>query len=113
MSQPLVAVVILNWNGKHHLEKFLPSVLATNYSNYKIIIADNASSDNSIEYLQENYPEVQLIILQQNHGFAKGYNEALKQVSADYYMLLNSDVEVEPGWLQPMVEVLEVRMLAG
>ena len=107
MSQPLVAIVILNWNGKHHLEKFLPSVLATNYSNYKIIVADNASTDNSIDYLRENYSQVELIILKENHGFAKGYNEALQEVNADYYMLLNSDVEVQPGWLQPMVDVLE------
>jgi GT2 family glycosyltransferase len=107
LSQPSVAVVILNWNGKHHLEQFLPSVLATTYSNCKIIVADNASTDGSVDYLQQHFPQVELILLKENHGFAKGYNEALKEVSADYYMLLNSDVEVQPGWLQPMVDVLE------
>lgn len=107
MSQPSVAIVILNWNGKHHLRQFLPSVLATNYPNHRIIVADNASTDHSLEYLRENFPTVELIILEENHGFARGYNEALKQVQADYYMLLNSDVEVQPGWLQPMVSVLE------
>jgi GT2 family glycosyltransferase len=106
LAQPSVAIVILNWNGKHHLEKFLPSVLATNYPNFTVIVADNASSDGSLDYLQQNFPQVQLIILKENHGFAKGYNEALRQVTADYYMLLNSDVEVHPGWLQPMVHVL-------
>lgn len=107
LGQPSVAIVILNWNGKHHLEQFLPSVLATSYSNYRVIVADNGSTDDSIDFLQRNYPQVELIILDKNYGFAKGYNEALKKVSADYYMLLNSDVEVEANWLQSMVEVLQ------
>jgi GT2 family glycosyltransferase len=107
LGQPSVAIVILNWNGKHYLEQFLPSVLATNYSNYKVVVADNFSTDTSLHFLRENYPQVQLIILQENYGFAKGYNEALKQVTADYYMLLNSDVDVQAGWLQPMIDVLE------
>ena len=107
MGQPSVAIVILNWNGKHHLQQFLPSVIATNYSNYRIIVADNASTDTSLDFLRENFPQVELIILNKNHGFARGYNEALKQITADYYLLLNSDVEVQPGWLLPMVAVLE------
>jgi GT2 family glycosyltransferase len=106
LGQPFVAIVILNWNGKHYLEQFLPSVIATTYPNYKIIVADNGSTDDSLSYLQKNYPQIELIFLKQNYGFAKGYNEALKQVDADYYMLLNSDVEVQPGWLQPMIDVL-------
>ncbi|HEY6953959.1 MAG TPA: glycosyltransferase family 2 protein [Flavisolibacter sp.] len=106
MGQPSVAIVILNWNGKHHLQQFLPSVLATNYSNFRVIVADNGSSDDSIDYLRKAFPQVELIIFNENHGFAKGYNEALKELSADYYMLLNSDVEVESGWLQPMVDLL-------
>ncbi|MGZ3952822.1 MAG: glycosyltransferase family 2 protein, partial [Flavisolibacter sp.] len=113
MGQPSVAIVILNWNGKHHLEQFLPSVLATNYSNFRVIVADNGSSDDSLGYLRRTFPGVELIIHNENHGFAKGYNEALKQVSADYYMLLNSDVEVEPGWLQPMVETLRTEQKAA
>ncbi len=104
---PSVAVVILNWNGKDFLQKFLPSVVSTSYPNYKIVVADNASSDGSILFLKEQYPEVELLQLTENFGFAKGYNEALKQVNADYYVLLNSDVEVQPNWLQPMIDLLE------
>ena len=104
---PLVAIVILNWNGRHHLQQFLPSVLATTYANFKIIVADNASSDDSVAFLKQHYPGVDILQLEENWGFAKGYNLALQQVEADYYMLLNSDVEVTPGWLQPMVAILE------
>lgn len=104
---PSVAIVILNWNGKHHLEQFLPSVLSTNYDNYKVIVADNASTDDSLEYLSVNFPKVEIIVLHHNFGFARGYNEALNRVEADYFMLLNSDVEITPGWLQPMVALLE------
>jgi GT2 family glycosyltransferase len=104
---PLVAIVILNWNGRLYLQQFLPSVTATTYSNLKLIVADNASTDNSISFLAAHYPDIQIIRLQQNFGFAKGYNEALKQVEADYYVLLNSDVQVTPDWLQPMIELLE------
>lgn len=104
---PKVAIVILNWNGKHYLEQFLPSVTATTYTNAELIIADNGSSDDSVSFLQASYPAIRIIQLPINYGFAKGYNEALKQVDADYYMILNSDVEVNPGWLQPMVNLLE------
>lgn len=107
MNLPSVAIVILNWNGKHHLRQFLPSVVSTSYPNYKIIIADNASTDDSVPYLKEHFPQLELIFLKENHGFAKGYNQALNQVRADYYMLLNSDVEVQPHWLHPMIELLE------
>lgn len=104
---PSVAIVILNWNGKAYLEQFLPSVCNTSYDNYKLVVADNASDDGSVAFLKKFYPDIELIILPQNLGFAKGYNEALKNVSADYYMLLNSDVEVEADWVQPMVQLLE------
>lgn len=99
--------MILNWNGKHHLQRFLPSVLTTTYPNFKLVVADNASTDDSVSFLRQNYPFVDLILLQKNHGFAKGYNEALKQVAADYFVLLNSDVEITPDWLQPMIALLE------
>jgi GT2 family glycosyltransferase len=104
---PSVSIVILNWNGKHYLQQFLPSVLATSYPDFKIIVADNASTDGSVAYLTQNFPQVEILIFEQNLGFAKGYNEALKKITADYYVLLNSDVEVTPGWLAPMVEVLQ------
>ena len=82
-------------------------MLATTYPNYKLIVADNASTDDSLEFLRKSFPQVQLIIIEKNFGFAKGYNEALKQVVSDYYVLLNSDVEVAPGWLEPVVALLE------
>ncbi len=108
MSQsPKVAVVILNWNGRKHLEQFLPSVIAATYKNFEVIVADNGSTDDSLSFLQHHYPGIRTILFKENYGFAKGYNEALKQVTADYYVLLNSDVEVRPGWLEPMVELLE------
>ncbi|MFL5810036.1 MAG: glycosyltransferase family 2 protein [Flavisolibacter sp.] len=107
MITPSVAIVILNWNGKNWLEQFLPFVLATSYSNHRVIVADNDSTDDSISFLKNNFPTVELIIIPENFGFAKGYNEALKQVTADYYVLLNSDVEVHPAWLDPMIAQLE------
>lgn len=106
-AEPSVAIVILNWNGKHHLAQFLPSVFTTTYRSVKLVVADNASTDDSLQFLQDTYPQITILRLKENHGFAKGYNEALKQVDADYYVLLNSDVEVTPGWLQPMIALLE------
>ena len=105
-NAPGVAVVILNWNGKHFLQRFLPSVLSAAGS-YEVIIADNGSADDSVSWLQENHPAVRVILLGQNFGFAKGYNEALKQVAADYYVLLNSDVEVRAGWAEPIIALME------
>lgn len=110
MQTPSVAIVILNWNGRRFLEKFLPFVLASTYSNNNIIVADNASTDDSILFLQESYPQVSIIQNGGNFGFAKGYNTALNQVKADYYVLLNSDVEVTPGWIEPIVELMESDM---
>lgn len=107
MTEPSVAIVILNWNGKNFLEQYLPSVMASLYSNKKIIVADNASTDDSISFLQNNYPQVQIIQNPANEGFAKGYNTALKQVRADYYVLLNSDVEVTPSWIEPVIRLME------
>ena len=103
-----VSIVILNWNGRKYLEQFLPSVLSTNYNNYEVIVADNGSTDDSISFLEIHYPGIRLIRFNENYGFAKGYNEALKLVAADYYLLLNSDVEVHTNWLQPMVNLLEI-----
>jgi len=101
-----VAVVILNWNGRKFLEKFLPSVV--NYSlGAEVIIADNDSSDDSVAFLKENYPDLRIIINSENGGYAKGYNDALKEVEAEYYVLLNSDIEVTPNWVMPVIEVMD------
>jgi GT2 family glycosyltransferase len=104
---PTIAIVILNWNGRTHLERFLPSVMATTYPAHTIYVADNASADDSIKFLQEFYPSVKIIQLPENFGFARGYNEALKQINTDYYVLLNSDVEVQPGWIEPIMNLME------
>jgi len=95
------AIVILNWNGEALLERYLPIVVQ--YSGKTdIYIADNGSTDGSVAYVKENFPNVNIIQNSSNNGFAKGYNDALKQVDADIYCLLNSDVEVTPGWLEPI-----------
>lgn len=106
-KQASVAVVILNWNGRSYLEKYLPSVLASSYSEKRVIVADNGSTDDSVSFLRTNFPEVEIIINPSNEGFAKGYNTALKQVQADYFVLLNSDVEVTKGWIEPVIELME------
>ncbi len=102
-----VAIVILNWNGARMLEKYLPSVVRYSREEAAIYVADNASTDDSIELLEREYPEVKLIRLDRNWGFSEGYNRALAQVDAEYYMLLNSDVEVTHHWLTPLVEQLD------
>ena len=100
------AVVILNWNGRKFLQQFLPFVLR--YSgDAEIIVADNASSDDSRDLLSREFPAVRQILNDKNLGFAGGYNEALKKVEADYFILLNSDVEVTPGWIKPVIEMME------
>ncbi|MEP7111473.1 MAG: glycosyltransferase family 2 protein [Ferruginibacter sp.] len=106
-KEPLVSIVILNWNGRAYLEKFLPFVLASTYANKTLFVADNASTDDSVIFLQQNYPLVKILANPANEGFAKGYNTALKQVKSDYYVLLNNDVEVTPGWIEPVIELME------
>jgi hypothetical protein len=105
--QMRVAVVILNWNGRKFLEKFLPSLIANSSDIAEIIVADNASRDDSVDFLNQKYPDVRIIRLEKNHGFAKGYILALRQVEADYYILLNSDIEVTPGWIKPVIDLME------
>ncbi len=112
-SHPSVAIVILNWNGQHFLEQFLPSVTASTYSNKRIIVADNASTDNSVIFLQQHFPQVEIIKNSSNDGFAKGYNTALQQVNSDYYILLNSDVEVTPAWIEPVIGLMENNAAIG
>ncbi|HWY09979.1 MAG TPA: glycosyltransferase family 2 protein [Bacteroidia bacterium] len=106
MSQSKVAVVILNYNGKLFLEKFLPSV--TKFSkNHTVVVADNNSTDDSISFLKNNYPSVQIIQNPVNTGFAQGYNNALKHVDQDYYVLLNSDVEVTENWIGNVISLMD------
>jgi len=100
-----VAVVILNYNGRDHLLHFLPTLIAHS-SDAEVIVADNCSTDDSLAVLQQ-FPSVRTILLDQNHGYAGGYNEALKQVTADYYLLVNSDVEVSPNWIAPLSHFLD------
>lgn len=107
MPHPRVAVVILNWNGKVLLEQFLPSLGRSSYPNLELVVVDNGSTDHSVSFLQQQYPQIKTIILSENLGYAGGYNAALQQVEADYYILLNSDVEVSPGWVEPLIELME------
>ncbi len=101
------AIVILNWNGRRHLERFLGSVAAHTPAPARIIVADNGSTDTSMQFLAERYPQVEILRLDRNYGFAEGYNRALRHIDADCYVLLNSDVEVTEGWLGPLVATLE------
>lgn len=103
------AVVILNWNGEAMLRQFLPSVISGSCEEGTVVyVADNASTDHSCEVVEKEFPSVRLIRLDQNYGFAEGYNRALAQVEAEYVVLLNSDVEVTEGWLQDMVAYMDV-----
>lgn len=120
-----VAIVILNWNGRPMLERFMPSVLKYSLMDSEseagwqtpnsprldlsseVVVADNGSTDDSVAFLQASYPQVRLVLLDKNYGFAEGYNRALAQVKADYYVLLNSDVECPPHWVQPVVAMME------
>ncbi|MEZ4889607.1 MAG: glycosyltransferase family 2 protein [Crocinitomicaceae bacterium] len=107
-----VSIVILNWNGRNYLKQFLPSVIK--YSgDARIIVADNASTDDSVEFLQQHFPQVEIIVNETNGGFAKGYNDALKKVDAKFYVLLNSDIEVTENWLQPLYQLLQNDKIAG
>ncbi|AQX87360.1 glycosyltransferase family 2 protein [Elizabethkingia bruuniana] len=101
-----IAIAILNWNGKSWLEKFLPNVIANSQS-AEVYVIDNASTDDSVAYISTHFPSVKIVINQQNHGFAGGYNEGLKQIHADIYCLLNSDVEVTQEWLVPVAALFE------
>ena len=101
-----VAVVILNYNGAQMLRRFLPSVLEFS-PEAEVVVADNDSTDDSLEVMRREYPAVRLVCLDKNHGFADGYNHALREVEADYYLLLNSDVEVTRGWLAPLLAFMD------
>lgn len=107
MALPEVAVVILNYNGRGYLQSFLPSVMASTYANMRVVIADNGSTDDSIVFLQQQYPSIEILAHPVNEGFAGGYNRALKEVVSEYYVLLNSDVSVTPGWIEPIIALMD------
>lgn len=100
-------IVILNWNGRDHLRTFLPSVVAAAPAGVGVTVADNGSTDDSAEVLAREFPTVRVVRLGRNYGFAEGYNRALREVDAECFVLLNSDVETPAGWLEPLFEVLE------
>ena len=102
------SIIILNWNGRKLLEQFLPSVLAHSLNDdCEVMVADNGSTDDSVDFLKTQYPDVPLIALDKNYGFAGGYNRAIEQVNAEYVVLLNSDVETTEGWLQTLVDFMD------
>jgi len=102
------AIVILNWNGVKYLQQFLPLLIEhTTMPGVEIIVADNASTDSSLSLLKDKFPAIRTIVFDKNYGFAGGYNKALALVEADYFVLLNSDVEVTPGWLNPLLEYMD------
>ncbi|MES2418923.1 MAG: glycosyltransferase family 2 protein [Bacteroidota bacterium] len=103
---PKVAVVILNWNGKDLLSRFLPSIVETKYDNLQIIVGDNASTDDSVAFVKTSFPGLTIIENDRNYGFAGGYNQILAKVEADYFVLLNSDVEVPANWIQPVIDLM-------
>ena len=108
MRNAKIAIVILNWNGAKLLQQFLPSVIEFSKGDLiEIVVADNGSTDGSIPMIRNMYPEVTVLDLEQNFGFARGYNEALKQIEADYFVILNSDVEVTAGWLDSPIALME------
>ncbi len=102
-----IAIVILNWNGASMMHRYLPGVLRYSREEATVYVADNASTDNSVEMLRRDFPECRIIELEKNWGFAEGYNKALAQVDAEYYVLLNSDVDVTHHWLTPLVEFMD------
>lgn len=102
-----IAVVILNWNGAEMLRRFLPSVIDGSAAEADIVVADNGSTDASCALIEREFPSVRLVRLAHNYGFAEGYNRALAQIDATYFMLLNSDVEVPAGWLRPLLDYME------
>lgn len=112
-SQPNIAVLILNWNTSEYLKKFLPSVLGTTYANKQVYVIDNNSSDDSIEMLENSFPEVNIIRMFANEGYATGYNLCLSQVNADYYLLVNSDIEVTPSFIEPVITLMESDTMIG
>ena len=108
------AVVILNYNTRNYLEQFLPGLLAScEGQDAQVFVADNASADDSVAFLQAHFPQVPLILLENNYGFTGGYNRALEMIEADYYVLINSDIEVPEGWLKPLTDWMDSHPQCG
>ena len=108
------SIIILNWNGANMLRQFLPSVIThTTLPECEIIVADNGSTDDSLSVLANEFAAVRTIILDKNYGFAEGYNKAIEQIDSEYVVLLNSDVEVPEGWLQPLLNYMDNHPMIG
>jgi len=105
-SDPLVSLIVLNWNGRQHLAYCLPSLLATDYTPYEIIVVDNASTDNSVAFVRENFPNVRVMVNERNLGFSAGMNVGLRATQGEIVVLLNNDIEVRPGWLHALVHAM-------
>jgi len=110
---PLVSIIIVNWNGRSHLEECLNSLEKQTYCNFEIVLVDNGSTDGSVELVQEHYPRVKLVLLRENTGFATGNNRGLGQATGDYIVTLNNDTRVEAGWLEKLVKVADSHPRAG
>lgn len=113
MQLPKVALLVLNWNTSTYLKQFLPYLLNTTYKNKQIVVIDNNSTDDSVEMLEQNFPEVTLIKMHSNLGYATGYNLCLQQIEADYFALVNSDLEVTPSFIEPIIELMETDPYIG
>lgn len=113
MGKIRAALVILNWNGQHLLERYLPNVIEHTPNTVDLFVADNGSTDDSIRFLTANYPDIRIIRLEKNLGFAGGYNQALSKIEADIYILLNSDIEVTENWVDPCLKMFEVHENLG
>lgn len=108
------SIIILNWNGAKMLRQFLPSVMAhTTLPECEVIVADNGSTDDSLSVLANEFPSIRTIVLDKNYGFAEGYNKAIEQIDSEYIVLLNSDVEVTKGWLQPLLTYMDTHPTIG
>ena len=102
-----VAVALLGYNSKEFLQKFIPSILKTDYEDYTLVYIDNASTDDSVQFVEENFPTIEIFKIKENNGFTGGYTQSLPFIDAEYYVLLNSDVEVTPGWITPIIEAMD------
>lgn len=108
MERVKISIIILNWNGKELMQRYLPSVVAcSDYPHVKVYVADNGSTDDSLAMIEQEFPTVNVIKLEKNWGFAEGYNRAIKAVDSEYVLLLNSDVRVTPGWLEPLERAMD------